>query len=451
MVQDDATLLGPGREAALDEMRAAGVDVVRVNLIWRRLEGRGSALRWQAVDDLVAAVNARGMRVLATPTTPAPDRASERRAGVRPGTWRPDPQAFGAFVASAAQRYGDRVALWSLVNEPNNGNWLTPQQRGGRRHSPALYRELVRAALPHLPPGSVLLGEQIGVGRPGGDELASVRPRAFLRDLLCLDARDRPTARPIGCRGRFVPLDAGGWAVHPYSAPAGNDVRPRHADTLTPRTLGRLLPTLDAGLRAGRLTRRVDLFATEGGVQTNPPDRLFGVSPSRQAAIVNGAEAILWHAPRVRAWGQYLWVDEPRMSSFQSGVRYRDGRAKPALAAVRFPLDVRRDSRRRARVWLRLPPGVSEATLTAGRTRRTVRSARADRVAVLRLSVPAGRVSVRATAGRLRTRTQVLRSTTAARPWRPGRVRPAPGRAGRRSREDRAHAQPLRTSTAIEP
>jgi hypothetical protein len=332
---------------------------------------------------------------------------------VRPGTWRPDPQAFAAFVAVAARRYGDRVAFWSLVNEPNNGNWLTPQQRDGRRLSPALYRDLVRAALPQLPPGSVLLGEQLGIGRPGGDELASVRPRAFLRDLLCLDARDRPSRGPEGCRGRFAPLDAGGWAVHPYSAPAGNHVRPVHPDTLTPGTLGRLLPTLDAGRRLGRLTRRVDLFATEGGVQTDPPDRRFGAPPARQAAIVNGAEAILWRAPRVRSWAQYLWVDEPRTSSFQSGVRYRDGRAKPSLGAYRFPLDARRVSRRHARVWLRLPPGAAEATLTIGRTRRTVRSARPDRVAVLRVTVPAGRVTVSARAGWLRSRAQLLRSTTA--------------------------------------
>ena len=370
VVQDDATLLGPGRERALDEMRAAGVDVVRVNLIWRRLEGRSGAVHWKAADDLVEAARARGLRVLMTPTTPAPDSASRRRPGVRPGTWRPDPRAFAAFVGVAARRYAGRVDLWSLVNEPNNGNWLTPQQQDGRRLSPAIYRGLVRAATPellaagHAPP---LLGEQLGVGRRGGDELASVRPRAFLRDLLCLDRRDRPTRRPQGCRGAFAPLEAGGWAVHPYSAPAGSRVPPVHRDTLTPATLGRLLlPTLDAGLRHGRLERRVDLFATEGGVQTDPPDRVFGAPPARQATTLNETEAMLWRAPRVRAWGQYLWVDEPRSGSFQSGLRFHDGRAKPSLAAYRLPIDVRRLSPRRVRVWLRLPPGATGARLSTG-------------------------------------------------------------------------------------
>jgi hypothetical protein len=400
VVQDDVTLLGPGRERALDEMRAAGVDVVRVNLIWRRLEGRGASVHWAAVDDLVEAARARGLRVLLTPTTPAPDRASRRRAGVRPGTWRPDPQAFAAFVGVAARRYSGRVDLWSLVNEPNNGSWLTPQQRRGRRLSPAIYRALVRAATPellaagHPPP---LLGEQLGVGRRGGDELASVRPRAFLRDLLCLDARDRPTARPPGCRGAFAALDAGGWAVHPYSSPRGSRVPPVHPDTLTPATLGRLLPTLDAGRRHGRLARRVDLWSTEGGVQTNPPDRVFGAPPARQATILNETEAMLWRAPRVRAWGQYLWVDEPAVASFQSGLRYRDGKAKPALAAFRLPIDARRVSARRVRVWLRLPPGATVARLSTGAVLRgegvvtaTVHS-RARRI-----SARAGRFSSRA-------------------------------------------------------
>ena len=369
VVQDDATLLGPGRERGLDEMRAAGVDVVRANLIWRRLEGRDAALHWRAVDDLVDAAGARGLRVMLTPTTPAPDRASRRRAGVRPGTWRPDPRAFAQFVGVAARRYAGRVDLWSLVNEPNNGNWLTPQQQDGRRLSPAIYRALVRAATPELLAaghGPPLLGEQLGVGRRGGDDLASVRPRAFLRDLLCLDARDRPTRRPSGCRGRYVPLDAAGWAVHPYSSPAGSRVPPVHRDTLTPATLGRLLPTLDAGLRRWRLARRMDLWATEGGVQTDPPDRVFGAPLARQGAILNETEAMLWRAPRVRAWGQYLWVDEPRRESFQSGLRYRDGRAKPSLAAYRLPIDLRRLSANRVRVWLRLPPGETSARLSTG-------------------------------------------------------------------------------------
>jgi hypothetical protein len=40
----------------------------------------------------------------------------------------------------------------------------------------------------------------------------------------------------------------------------------------------------------------------------------------------------------VRAVAQYKLVDEPSLSSFQSGLRFIDGRAKPAYDAYRLPI-----------------------------------------------------------------------------------------------------------------
>jgi hypothetical protein len=42
--------------------------------------------------------------------------------------------------------------------------------------------------------------------------------------------------------------------------------------------------------------------------------------------------------PRVRAVAQYKLVDEAPLSSFQSGLRFVGGRAKPAYGAYRLPI-----------------------------------------------------------------------------------------------------------------
>ena len=342
VVQDDNVLLRSGpaaRDAALDELAALEVDVIRVNLVWRELDRSPS--RWRDVAALVAAVRARGLRPLITLTTPAPRWASPPHGAARDGTWRPDVGGFKRFARTAAEHLGSQVDLWSLVNEPNSPNQLMPQHRGGRPYSPYLYRRLVRAALPHLP-GDVLLGEELGVvnGRRGAR--APVAPRRFMRELLCLDRRDRPSRSGPGCARRFAPLDVDGWSVHPYYPPRTPLAVPRRRDTVFPRTLRRLLPTLDAAARHGRIIRAIDLWDTEGGSQTAPPDRIFGVPLGVHARNLNVTEALAWRTPRLRSWSQYLLRDDRPLHGFQSGLRFRSGRAKPALAAYRLPISARR-------------------------------------------------------------------------------------------------------------
>ena len=52
---------------------------------------------------------------------------------------------------------------------------------------------------------------------------------------------------------------------------------------------------------------------------------------------MNQSDWIAWRDPRVRAVAQYKLVDDASPSSFQSGLRFADGRAKPAYAAYRLP------------------------------------------------------------------------------------------------------------------
>jgi hypothetical protein len=362
--QDDALLLRSGaaaRDHALDELAATGVDVVRVLVIWRALVPRPSSVvaphgadadppadalaPLQALDTAAAA---RGLRLLLTVTGPGPAWASRcgGPAALR-RTCRPDPGRFARFVAAVGAALPGR-RLWSIWNEPNAGTWLTPQRSRGRLVSPGLYRALVMAGTRALAASghrgdTILVGETAPTGRAGGPEATRPTPPGrFLRALFC------------GLRrGRCAPLPGTGLAHHVYpTTTLPVPCAPSAPDQLGPTALDslqRLLRTAGArGLTHGRLP----LWITESGVQTNPPDRLFGVSLDQQAADVNALE---WLATRSGAVSvaQYLLLDEPRLSGFQSGLRFADGRPKPALAAYALPLWVTR-TRGGVRVWGRV-------------------------------------------------------------------------------------------------
>ena len=80
------------------------------------------------------------------------------------------------------------------------------------------------------------------------------------------------------------------------------------------------------GSRAG-----LPVYYTEFGFQTNPPDRIFGVRVALQPGYINQSDWMAYRDRRVRAVAQYKLVDEASLSSFQSGLRFIDGRAEAGL------------------------------------------------------------------------------------------------------------------------
>ena len=274
VLQDDGQLLDrePAvRDARLDEFRALGVDVVKLNVDWRRVApdsrpsnpadpGAYASERWAPYDAAIAGAAARGMRVLLTVGGPAPDWAVRGSSAPVQGVLRPDPEQFGQFVRAVGTRYsgsyrppagqmpggGDdpapfpglpfppataaqsaalpRVALWSVWNEPNLVRFLQPQRDRRRRPaSPHLYRDLYLAAHAALSATShgrdtILIGELLPVGKAPRSSRSSVRPLEFLRELACVDRRLRAyrgrAARARGCDG-FRALPGTGGAMHP--------------------------------------------------------------------------------------------------------------------------------------------------------------------------------------------------------------------------------------------
>jgi hypothetical protein len=386
ILQDDGLLLYSGaeqRDSTLDEMRALGADSVRVFLYWSSVAPESTSTQrppgfdasnpaaypsdhWNRIDGLVRAAQARGLSLILTPTSPVPAWASECRGSVAVRqSCRPSPAEFGAFVRALGTRYSGayadedeggatlpRVSRWGLWNEPNVGRWLTPQfvRRGGRLvpASPARYRKLAGAAIAGLRASGhardqILLGETAPIGNTTGP--ISTRPVAtatFWRDLLCLDRSGRALqGRAAGEQecARFRRLAVTGIAHHPYvrggSRAPFTTPRP---DEITIANPSRLQAILSQGARRGRLPGNLPMYYTEFGFQTNPPDRVLGVPLNRQAEYLNQSEWMAYRQPRVKAIAQYLLRDDIGNAGFQSGLKFSDGRLKPAYNAFRFPI-----------------------------------------------------------------------------------------------------------------
>jgi hypothetical protein len=344
----------------LGRARAAGARIVRINLSWAAAapsapatpaDPADPAYRWTAVDDAVRDSAERGLRVLLTlGSAPRWAEGPRRPRAARPGSWRPDPEAYGHFAEAAARRYSGAypdpgrpggtlpaVRAWQAWNEPNLASYLAPQWRrvGGRFVDAAAgrYRSLLRALYRGVKSVSrrnlvVTAGTApYGDPRPGGSRIMPVR---FWRDLLCLREADlRATA--CGPPARFDVL-----AHHPYAV-GGPRRRALNADDVAVPDMRKLARLLGPAVRQGRALprRRKRLWVTELSWDSRPPDR-FGVPTRRHARWL--AEA--FDALRRQDVDTVLWFqvrDQAPVPSFaatnQSGLYLRSGAPKPARRA----------------------------------------------------------------------------------------------------------------------
>ena len=397
--QDDSSLIfvsDSARNKRLNELKALGVDVIRVNIVWssyakapkhkkkpRSFHPSDPAAYTNlfVIDRLVAGAKARGMDVLLTPTVPGPAWASQcKKASVnRRRVCKPSPSQYGTFVAALGRRY-PTVHRWSLMNEPNLSAWLQPQwQKVGKhqiRRSPTIYRNLVRSATASLKRtghggDQILLGETGPFGRTGGKySLRSIPPGQFYRELFCLNGKGRKltgrAAKIRGCKG-YKRLAVTGVAHHAYSRGAGNSPHARVSggSDITLRYIKRLFKWLDRGARRGRVRHHLGVWITEYGFQTRPPDRFAGVGLKKAARWLNESDWMIWNRGRIKSTSQYLLRDERRLAAFQSGLRYKNGKAKPYMyPAYRLPIWPVA-THRATRIWFQVRPVANLGAQTA--------------------------------------------------------------------------------------
>jgi hypothetical protein len=370
------------RDRTLQEIRDFGVDRVRVLVYWRDYAPAPTSKRrpvfdaadpnaypagaWDRLDGLFAAAQARGISVQLTLTGPVPRWATSTK---RDYVTRPSTSEFQAFATAVGRRFGDRVGVWSIWNEPNHPQFLLPQFVKKKAKSPRIYRNLFLAGQRGLAASGnggdlLLFGETAPRGTP-----RVVAPLAFLRGALCLD-------RSYHRKGRCKRVEAGGFAHHAYTTRVGPRFRPPDRDDVTIGVLSRLTKALDRAARAGAIRRGLGIYLTEFGIQSTP-DPFVGVTLARQAEYLAIAEHMAYVNPRVRSFSQYLLSDDKprkgprveRYGGFESGLRRSDGRAKPSYAGFRLPLAAETYGRFDV-LWGRVRPQAAQTKVTILASRR---------------------------------------------------------------------------------
>lgn len=389
----DATLLG---------LENLGVTRVRVFFTWNQIAPDPTATRepagfdgsnpaaypaanWKQYDAIIKGVEAHhlGLDVV---LGPPPPRWAEGRGAPDPAVhtyWRPNAREFQDFVDAVGTRYSGhytpagaskplpRVAFWSIWNEPNIGVSLAPQtvDHNTVEESSRLYRQLADAAWNGLQSSGhgkdvTLLGEtapagSTAAGAPGN--FSAMAPLRFLRALYCVDANYRPLTGPAatvrGCpatasaSGRFaaenpVLFKASAFSDHMY--PQGlppNVATPNEPDYAELASVPHLISALDRLQGAYGSHKRFQIYDTEFGYQTAPPDTQGGtVSPAVAAGYLNWSEYLHWRNPRIASYDQYLLLDPAPptngkpYTAFATGLMTYQGAPKPTRAAFTMPL-----------------------------------------------------------------------------------------------------------------
>jgi hypothetical protein len=330
-IQDDAWLsYGPGTlDQRLTTLQNLGVGIVRYTLRFDAVAAQKpsdprdpASYDWGVAGEVLDALHARGIPTLVT-LYGAPRWANGGASyNHLPRT------GFGDFAYAASKRF-PWVNLWTAWNEPNSRTFSVPV-------SPSLYVRNV------LDPAYAALHQASSANRVAGGVTSPRKTPAGMA----------PLAYMQGMHAAHARLDA--YAQNPY--PVDPHETPTHATCATCSyfTMAKL-PSIRADVT--RYFGSKPLWLTEYGYQTNPPDRLLGVSYAEQAAYIGQAALRVWKQPGVTLLIQFLIRDEPSLGGWQSGLFTAGGTAKLAYHA--FPLPLAQVSRNGSRVvlWGQVRPG----------------------------------------------------------------------------------------------
>lgn len=334
-IYDDSEILYGNPDYVFPILQQIGTKLIRANLTWGGPNGVANtrpgnatdpadpAYDWTAYDRTVLRAKSIGAELIfaivgspswanrGKPWNSAPAKAIDLRR----------------FAVAAARRYNGTfvgpegrlpaVRLWLAWNEPNNPVFLQPQYvRFGSRwvlRSARDYARICNAVVAGIKSvqGKARVG--CGVTAPRGNNnpnssRPSASPIAFLRAM-----------KAAGAKG----FDA--YAHHPYygtrsETPSTPPPPPPRGQAPTAVTLGNF-EVLTNDVK--RLYGNVRIWVTEYGYQTNPPDRLFGVSYADQARYMREAYLKLRRHPKVDLFVWFLLRDEARADGWQSGLYSR--------------------------------------------------------------------------------------------------------------------------------
>lgn len=145
----------------LDLMRRAGIGTARTGMIWRDIEEVKGQMDFSRCDLIAEETARRGIIWLPT-LSDVPDWAVSGKGAGNPAVRIPDINAWKNFVNEAVKRYGSRIKVWEIGNEPNL-NKLSPEEYQ------AQYSAAREAALKVKPDAVIAVGglSSVHIKQPG--------------------------------------------------------------------------------------------------------------------------------------------------------------------------------------------------------------------------------------------------------------------------------------------
>ena len=346
---DDSSFNYGNPDQVFPMLKQLRTQVIRVNLVWGGPNGvarrrpvnpmnpNDPAYNWSVYDRTVNFAQQNGIKVMFSIIGTPPWANGAAGVNVVPRS----ALDLERFATAAARRYNGRfvgpdgrvippVLSWLAWSEPNNPAFLRPQYRrvGGKFviQSAIDYAKICNAVVKGVRKTTIGASKvACGVTGPRGNNnpnssRPAVSPLPFLRAM-----------KKAGAKG----FDA--YAPHPYyGAPRETPSTPPppgiHGNAATAITLGNINLLIK---EVTRLYGNKRIWITEYGYQTNPPDRVFGVSWANQAKYMTQAYGIAKRNPRIDYFLWFLLRDERRLANdgWQSGLLTSSGAKKPAFAA----------------------------------------------------------------------------------------------------------------------
>ena len=347
---DDGVVLYGEPDLVFPQLAKTGTQLLRVNLWWsgpgisvatrkpkRPGDPKDPAYNWDTYDRTVRFSIVNNIQPIFSIIGTPPWANAAKGWNVAPTNARD----LRLFAAAAQKRYSGtfvnadgitlpRVSLWMAWNEPNNPVFLKPQyRRAGKTwaiQSGRDYAKMCNAVVQGVK--SIQRSSKVACGATGprgnnnpNSSRPSVSPLPFLRAM-----------KLGGAKG----FDA--YAHHPYygspaetpSTPPPPGKRGRPPTAVTLGNIDVLIKEID------RLYgKRMRIWVTEYGYQTNPPDRFYGVTYSKQAKYLTQAVSVVRANPRIDVFLWFLLRDEERLGGWQSGLTTFEGKRKSSFNAFR--------------------------------------------------------------------------------------------------------------------
>jgi hypothetical protein len=321
-------------KAKLELLRLAGLEAVRVTLIWAPGQTAPAADDEKAIANVLGASSLVGIKAyvgitqFGSKTTPLTDEARTQ---------------FSQYAAAVATKFPGLAGL-IVGNEPNLNRFWLPQfnDDGTDAAAPAFFKLLAQAydTIKAAQPSVKVYG--IGLSPRGGDNPNATRlthsPTVFLRDL----------GIAYRASGRTTPI-MDGLAIHPYQDNSSQPPTFQHPNSTT-------ISIADYGKLVGLLREAFDGTAQKGSTLPILYDE-YGVEsliPADRSVIYTGTEPTTTHpvdeATQAKYYAQAIGIafcqptvdgillfhviDETELSAWQSGLYYANGAPKASLAGV---------------------------------------------------------------------------------------------------------------------